>query len=249
MEKTAVYVGTRNVYEDLQTSCKSLFANSDVDTVYLFVEDDVFPLPMPDEVKIINVSGQEFFKPDGPNSQSRWTYMAMMKVALTKYLKKVNRALMLDYDTIVVDDISELWGTKLGKCYWAGVPNLGIVRPVGNPTYYNAGVALMNYELIRKDKMDDAMIQSLNTYKAKYLDQDVLNDFSGGHIKELPLRFNESGVTGWTREPAIVHYVGINKVSGGINGERRYFYNAYKTLDWPDIKEKREARYGKSLTI
>ena len=45
--KAAVYCATRNLYLDLIPAVKSLLANSDVDRVYLLIEDDAFPEELP----------------------------------------------------------------------------------------------------------------------------------------------------------------------------------------------------------
>lgn len=41
--KTAVYTGTKNLYPHMIPAIKSLLFNSDVDIIYLLIEDDVFP--------------------------------------------------------------------------------------------------------------------------------------------------------------------------------------------------------------
>jgi len=248
-EKIAVSVGTRNLYGDLQVMCKSLFMRSDVDQVYLFIEDDEFPLEMPEEVTTINVRNQTFFPPNGANSNTHWSYMALMKTALTKLLPDVSKALMLDYDTIIVDDISALWNTDLEGCYWAGVPDKGVHRRPEEPKYFNAGVVLMDYDLIRDNGIDDMMIEDLNKVHSPYIDQDVLNKFCTGRVKEIPVRYNESCVTGRTEDPAIVHYVGVHKARGGINEERRHFYEEAKATPWEEVAKVRMGRYGKNLTL
>ena len=42
--KAAVYTGTKNLYKAMVPAVKSLVCNSDVDKIYLFIEDDKFPL-------------------------------------------------------------------------------------------------------------------------------------------------------------------------------------------------------------
>lgn len=248
-EKIAVSVGTRNVYPALQTMSKGLFAGSDVDRLILFTEDDDFPLELPEEVETVNVRKQTLFHPGGPNYQKHWTYMALMKVALTKYLPDVSRALMLDYDTVIVDDISELFLMDLEGCYWGGVPDRGVYRAPGQPKYFNAGVCLMDYDLIRYNGIDDMMIDEMNRVHHRYIDKDVLNMFCTGRVKEIPLRFNESMVTGHTDNPAIVHYAGANKTTLGLNGERRHYYDRFAAMSWERVREIREVRYGKFLRI
>jgi len=54
--KVAAYSGTRNVYYRMIPAVKSLLKNSDVDKVYLLIEDDIFPYDLPDKIVPINIS-------------------------------------------------------------------------------------------------------------------------------------------------------------------------------------------------
>jgi hypothetical protein len=54
--KVAAYSGTRNVYYRMIPAVKSLLKNSNIDLVYLLIEDDIFPYDLPEKVKCINVS-------------------------------------------------------------------------------------------------------------------------------------------------------------------------------------------------
>ena len=104
-----MYVGTRNHYDFMYWSLKSLLKNSDVDEVYLMIEDDEFPHPIPPCVTPINVSGQTIFPKGGPNYGCQWTYMTLLRAAAALLFPTLDRILTLDNDTIVVDDISDLW--------------------------------------------------------------------------------------------------------------------------------------------
>ena len=73
--KAAVYTGSRNLYTDMATAVKSLLINSDVDIVYLLIEDDDFQFALPDCVETINVSRQPYFRAEGPNMRSGYTYL------------------------------------------------------------------------------------------------------------------------------------------------------------------------------
>ena len=54
--RAAVYCGTRNVYDDMIPSMKSLLIHSNVEKIYFLIEDDKFPYELPPEVECINVS-------------------------------------------------------------------------------------------------------------------------------------------------------------------------------------------------
>lgn len=209
MKKTVIYAGTRNLYPLMTVPLKSLLANNVVDQVYFLIEDDEFPVKLPACVKCINVSGQKWFNETGPNYKSYFTYMTLMRNALTKLLPEEDRVLWLDVDTIVDDDISELFEMDMTDyCYAAAVE--------GNKStevfrYYNAGVLLINLKKIREMHLDDPMIYYLNTRKLQYPDQDVINIMFQAWTKPISSAYNSNVFTQWTDIRKIVHYAGIRE--------------------------------------
>ena len=243
-EKTAVFIATRNWYDNMIVSVKSLFCNSDVDRVVLVVEDDEFPVPIPKEVEIINGSDFEFFDRNSPNMSSHFSGLCVSRAAYGYILNDLDRVLSLDSDLVAVDDISGLWSTELDGNYCAGVLDMGISRP----GYINAGVVLMDLKKLRDDGITDRMIDLLNRQRRDWIDQDALNECCDGKILLLPTRYNESPVTGRTEHPAIVHYVGVSKTSGS-NGQHRHYWDEYAKMSWDDVSKLRAERYGKPLTF
>lgn len=205
MRKAAVYCMTRNLYEIAVPSIKSLLVNSDVDVVYLLIEDDEFPVKLP-RTKVINVSGQKFFNPGGINYNSQYTYMVMMRAALSKVLKE-HLVLSLDCDTFVLGDLSPLWELPIKDYYLAGgmEPDKSL-----NNLYVNMGVALFNLAKLRKDGMTDRIINALNRTPYAFVEQDCINEHCAGKILEFPPEYN---VHTWAKqtdkEPVIIHYAGL----------------------------------------
>ena len=119
--KAAVYAGTRNLYREMVGAAKSLAANSSVDVIYFLIEDSEFPESLPDYVKCIDVSNQTYFPISCPNIYKLWTWMVLMKAAIPKLLPDLDRVLFLDCDTIVTQNIDELWDISLDGYYLAGV--------------------------------------------------------------------------------------------------------------------------------
>lgn len=204
MKKAAAYCMTRNLYEMTVPSIKSLLINSDVDVVYLIIEDDEFPVQLP-RTKVINVSGQKYFTPGGINWNSPWTYMALMRAALPKLLRE-SQVLSLDCDTIIDGDISPLWEIPLKDYYLAAgmEPHKSDGR-----IYVNVGVAMYNLAKLRKDGMADKIIEALNTKPYAFLEQDAFNEFCAGKIYNMPPEYN---VHTWSqqtsKQPVIIHYAG-----------------------------------------
>lgn len=207
--KAAIYTATRNLYKDLIPAIKSLLVNSDVDRIYVGIEDDEYPYELPKVCKVMNLSKQDFFRADGANAKSRFTYMAMMRVALSKILpKNMNRVLSLDVDTIVDKDISELWSLPIDDCYFAAAHEWH--KAQNGYMYCNVGVSLFNLKKMRDGKTDE-LIHVLNKIKLEFLEQDALNMLCQGYIYDMPSEYNANYYTEHVDEPKIIHHIGDNK--------------------------------------
>lgn len=233
--KAAVYSGTRNLYADMVTAAKSLIANSSVEKVFFLIEDDVFPYELPKMIETMNVSGQRFFLKGSANFQTDFTYMSLLRVCYTKFFPDLEKVLQLDVDTVVVDNIDTLWDVDLtGKWFAACQEPLSTYKPYGW-VYYNIGVAMFNLDQIRKDEADEKMIDFLNTVKVPYIDQDAWNRYGIQKAVKLEPRFNESIVTGYSEEPAIVHFAGIKNWQNSKRASRREYLKKYREMSWEDV--------------
>lgn len=233
--KAAVYSGTRNLYQGMVTAAKSLIANSSVEKVYFLIEDDKFPEKLPPIIETINVSGQQYFPRDGANYKTHFTYMSLLRVCYTKLIPNIQKILQLDVDTVVVDNIDPLWDVNLENKWFAAVDEkLGTYKPYG-PVYYNIGVAVFNLEQIRNDGADDRMIMFLNKNRCQYIDQDAWNGLGIGRDVELPTRYNETFVTGYTEEPAIIHFAGYKQWDTNPKVCRREYLKKYREMSWEEV--------------
>lgn len=238
-KKVAAYTGTRNLYPEMVPAVKSLLIHSDVDEIWLFIEDDEFPYELPKNVKIKNVSSQKYFKPDGPNMKSKFTYMAMMRAALYKEFPKLDRILALDVDTLANDDISDLWDVDLGDDYYLAAVREP-ARSWREDIYVNIGVALYNLEKLR-DGMGDEVVKALNEGNYTYLEQDVFNQKCKGKILEIGSEYNATNYTEPTNHPKIVHYAGMKLEDWRKIPLVDHYYN----VPWNDIFEYRKRTYRK----
>lgn len=228
--RAAVYMGTRNVYGDMETALKSLLYHTKVDRVYLLIEDDTFPADLPDNVVTVNVSRQTFFRTDGPNYSSPWTYMVLMRAALTKILEE-DLVLSLDVDTIVMEDIGELWELPIENCHLAGANEphkAGFPQP-----YLNFGVLLMNLKKLRE--VDDRIIHSLNTEYTFANEQDVMNRMCD--VLTIPSAYNACAYTEHCARPKIVHFAGIgeNFPWSRKRWQDEPLVQKYRAMSWEDV--------------
>lgn len=187
-ERIALYAGTRNICHDMVVSAKSLLYHNGADRIVFLTEDETFPEYLPQCINVMDVSNQTFFPQNGPNYHSRWTYMVMMRTALTKLFPDRDRILSLDHDTIVRKPIDALWELDLSDCYYAAVEEKQITNR--QHPYYNFGVVMHNLAKLREDHTDDTIILSVNSVAFPYCEQDAVNSVCRKHILKLPAKYN-----------------------------------------------------------
>ena len=222
MTKAAVYSGTKNVYQELLTAAKSLLEHSDVEKIYFLIEDDIFPYELPKEIECINVSNQVYFDKNGPNYDNVCTYMVLLRAAYSKIFPNLDRILSIDMDTIVNENISDLWDLDLTNYYIAAVEETELSEEEGS--YFNMGVAMLNLKKIREDKKDDEMIEAINTYWYRYKEQDCFNEFFRGYALILPSDYNCCMQAAEPQREKITHFAGLYKL------DKYPHFNYYRNL-------------------
>lgn len=208
--KAAVYAGTRNVYQDMIPSMKSLLIHSNVDKIYFLIEDDEFPYELPPEVECINVSNQRWFDTSCINMKNRCSYMVLLRVVFCQIFPHLDRILTIDNDTIVKENISELWNLNMDDYYIAGCTEFQKTTP--NFTYINMGVAMINLKKWREDELDKRLIQDLKTYYFEETEQTAINMACQGHILVLDSMYNRNNYTDLhIGKEKIIHYAAVKK--------------------------------------
>lgn len=225
-----VYALTKNVYEWVVPSIKSLAEHNPKARVFMLAEDDEFPYELPIDVEMVNVSDQTYFPDIATHRKDDFGgYINHLKIWYSKFLP-VNKVIHLDIDTIICDKLDGLWKTDVSGKWLAAVPeSQKWYNPFGDK-YYNTGVVLFNLAQIRKDKPQQEMTDYLLNTDQPYADQNAWNKFGyeQDKIAELDLRYNESRVTGMTDNPAIVHYCSIPDWWKNKKMERREYLDAYR---------------------
>lgn len=227
-----VYAITRNVYEKLLPSITSLAEHNPDANVFILCEDDVFPFELPIKANIVNISDQTFFPNIAENrTKSFGGYINHLKVYYPTFLP-VDKVIHLDMDTIICDKLDGLWETDVEGKWFAAVPETQIwYKPYGDK-YYNLGVALINLKQMRADGIEKMLGDFLLKKEPRFADQNAWNKFGleRGMIAPLDLRYNESKVTGYTDNPAVVHYCAIDDWWNNKKMKRVEYLNLYKGL-------------------
>ena len=248
--KVAVYTGTRNIYDAMWGAAKSMLAVGCVDEVYLLIEDDEFPydtgsLP----VYSRNVSTQRYFDHDGPNMQSEYTYMAMMRAALAFEFPWLKRILSLDCDTYALKDCREIWNADLdanGGYYFAAAYEPERCKPGKDSLKYcNIGVCLYNLDMLRNTGKAVEVIRALNRRRFTWLDQDAMSFLCQGWILELPPIYNSCLPFVLPHDPkqsTIRHFAGKKREKYKLDPIAK----KWDGMPLEDVIALREANYGKS---
>lgn len=224
-----VYALTKNYYERLLPSMKSLKEHNPNAKVYIVCEDDRIPIDLPFCVQTVNVSGQKWFPRSGANYNNMFTYINLLKVVYGSLLP-VGKVIHLDVDTIICDSLEGLWRTDVrGKWFAAAEEKYGWYKPFGEK-YYNMGVALINLQQMRKDKIEPVLVDYLNNVSQPWADQDAWIKFGleQDKIAELDVRYNENMMCGCTDNPAIVHYCAVPDWWTNRNTFRHEYLDKYR---------------------
>ena len=207
--RAAAFCGTRAIYSDMVTAAKSLVANSSVDVVHMVIEDEDMGCELPPIIQCHDLSGQTFFRPDGPNMASGYTYMAMMRIALCHVLPELDTVLSLDADIVCRQNVDAIWDMPLDGCYFSATHEWHRTRD--GQMYCNFGVVLYNLAKLRDGKADE-LIAELNRNRYPWMEQDVCNYFCQGHIHDMPSTYNSNWWTDKNQDPChIRHFAGMDR--------------------------------------
>lgn len=226
--KVAVYLATRNYYIHLLPAVTSLIVNSSVDVVYLLIEDDEFPYKLPDNVITLNASHQDWFAPTSPNYNCGWSYMVLLKVVLPFIFPLKDKILYLDVDTIVDQNIDDIWDIDISDYYFGAAKELH--KSTSDYSYFNAGVLLMNLDKLRNDNMAGRIIDKLNTKSYGFAEQDCINELCQGQILEIPSDYNVTAFNAIPNERRIIHFAAIR--NWYETALYKKYMNIYRTYIW-----------------
>ena len=210
-----VYAMTHHVYSWILPSLRSLAATNPDANVYILAEHDELPFDLPMPCTIINISDQHMFDNSVNIVNPFGGYINLLKVYYPTLLQDLDKVIHLDIDTIICDSLEDMWNIPLEGKWFASVPEYiahhGRERLFGN-VYYNMGVSVINLKQMREDKIEDVMARFLIEVKQPFADQDAWNKYGIERDKAavVPLRFNENMSTGYTANPAIVHFCGYH---------------------------------------
>ena len=140
-----------------------------------------------------------------PVNESRVTLVrhvspaAIFKFFIADFLPGLDRVIYIDDDVLIQGDFRELWNTDISKVYAGVVKDSQTV--VGwekhlkwldfrHESYFNSGVMYLNLSLIRRDGLQERLMDYRIRGKNRFMDQDALNMVFGDRVRYLSIRYN-----------------------------------------------------------
>ncbi len=186
------------------------------------------------------------------------------------------KAIYLDADIALQDDIANFYNTDLGDNLLAGVPDqvIGSVPVftryakealgIAPNHYFNSGVLLMNLREMRKSRIEEKFLYRLINYNLDTVapDQDYLNILCKGRVKYLPETWNKMpdyGKVYKTEELHLIHYnmfrkpwhyddVRYQESFWNYAKETRYYDTLKKTLEsYPEESKQADIKGAEKL--
>ena len=222
-------VATRNLYPDLAPPIKALLVNSDVEKIYLFLEDDDPGVYLPPEVEIRNVAEYRAWWRRSPNASSGWTWMVLMRSLFHRLIPE-ERVLSLDLDAFVLQDVSHLWRMDMRGKLVAGVRE---TTPLDSPQlpYFNMGFVMLNLDYLRSTGSGDEIARALLNRYFQYPEQHAYNLICGGSVLWLPREYNAGIGTEPYGDPIVRHFMAESKTY-----RQSEIYRRFAALPWEEIR-------------
>lgn len=168
----------------------------------------------------------------------------------------VDKAIYLDVDMIVLEDISKLWHTDIGNFNlaavtdrsevvsspWGGIKNYSELGLNPNSKYLNAGMLVLKPKMWRKlnltEKAFRVRIENINVMT--WGDQYCINVVFNENWFVLDRRWNSFAQEN-IENPYLIHFTGIKPIFKSYTGNKRYkeiFFDYLNKTEWTGFKQK-----------
>jgi len=129
---------------------------------------------------------------------NKWTHAVYYRLLFPQLVPAdIGRLLYIDTDTLVLNDLRELYEHQLhyhpvGAVYDNYVINHPEIGIEGTGNYFNSGVLLMDLQAWKEQKISEKAFDFLNNFPEKivYVDQDALNVVLKDNWKKMAFKYN-----------------------------------------------------------
>lgn len=136
---------------------------------------------------------------EGTYYDAKYTAAANYRLVIAEELPEYDRAIYMDCDIIIRQDISKLYyELDLDGYYMAGVAEASSDWQIQNfaklglrhKEYINSGFLVMNLALMRADNLSEQFVSVLQAEYLEFPDQDAINIVCQGRLCYLPPKYN-----------------------------------------------------------
>lgn len=163
---------------------------------------------------------------DSPNNVDRFTPYALLRI-FADYYDFPDKIIYLDVDTVINNDIAELYNQDIEDYEIGCVRDVFIFGQKLNKTYFNSGMLLMNMKKIKETGYLEKTRKLCQDKKMLFLDQTALN-LSVTSKKMLDRKFNSIHVPKKRYQDVVVHH---------MCDCRAYLVKRYKSHDFKMVKK------------
>lgn len=200
------------------------------------------------EIEFVNVQKQLERLKDKLLVRDYYSNATYYRILIPNMYKQYDKAIYLDADIIILEDVAKLYNTDMEDALLAGVPEpwfeeykefqVYAERIIGVSSYkkyINVGVILMNLKELRNMNFEDVFLHLLDVVKYTFLqDEDYLNRICKGRIKYLEPEWNVSGYLYDKSNPKIIHYTIFKPWHKKDMLNKEYFWEAAKKTIFHD---------------
>ncbi len=148
-----------------------------------------------------------------------YTGATYYRIFIASMFPQYDKAIYLDSDIVLLDDISKMYNVDLGDSLVGAVPDGAVavvpefrrytkeVLGIDADNYFNAGVLLMNLKRFRETDFYGSFCQLLKDYRfCVAQDQDYLNVLCKNSVVFLGEEWNQMPIGGAKERPSLIHY-------------------------------------------
>lgn len=205
------------------------------------------------EIKFHNIEGEVARIAEKLHTRDYYSKATYYRMLIPNLYKDMEKALYIDSDTLVLDDIAKLFETPLeenlvGAIHDGAVETVppfqdyvkNVVGVNKQEDYFNAGVLLMNLKKMREIDFENKFLTLLGKVKFDVAqDQDYLNAICCNKVKHIDSCWNAMPIEQLKKDPKdlkIIHYNLAFKPwhkDGVLYGD--LFWNHAKDVDYYDV--------------
>jgi len=194
--KNICYITDANYIIPTMTSVASVLQNVEDVHVWIIAAGALENFKNTENISIISIDEEYMDIVRGLEGENKNHLVSMLKFLLPELLKDIDSVLYLDGDTIVQEELEELFELDISDYYLAAVPDIGAAAElsyrvgIDSDKYFNSGVMLLNLRCMRDENISEKLLQYKKTGINFYQDQDAFNVVCKSKVKYLNKNYN-----------------------------------------------------------